>query len=243
MNFEEPLIPVTLVKRYKRFLADVIWPNGQEMTVHCPNPGSMMGLSEPGMTAYLSDSKNPKRKLRYTLEAVEVGHDLVLVNTSKPNSIVQEALKNKDIPELSAYSEILPEVSYGEEKSRIDFLLKEKSKAAWLEIKGVTLAEAGIGYFPDSVTTRGTKHLRELSRIARAGKDKAVLLYLVCRGDVKLVRPAAQIDPAYAKALRAAKRAGVEILAYKIDFDQESVSVGESCPVQLYSKDLGPLKS
>lgn len=243
MKFPEPFIPATLVKRYKRFLADVIWPNGDEMTVHCPNPGSMMGLAEPGMTVYLSDSHNPKRKLRFTMEAVQIGHDLVLVNTSRPNSIVQEALENKRIPELSNYSEILPEVSYGEEKSRIDFLLKQGSQACWVEIKGVTLAEAEVGYFPDSVTKRGTKHLRELERIARQGTDRAVLLYLVCRPDVKVVRPAAQIDPDYARALRAAKRAGVEILAYKVAVSAEEVFVAEACPVQLYSKDLGPLKS
>ena len=243
MKFPEPFIQVTLVKRYKRFLADVIWSNGREMTVHCPNPGSMMGLAEPGMAVFLSDSHNPKRKLRFTLEAVQIGHDLVLVNTSRPNSIVQEALEQKLIPELRAYSEIRAEVNYGQEKSRIDFLLKEGSQSCWVEIKGVTLAEAEVGYFPDSVTKRGTKHLRELGRIARQGKDKAVLLYLVCRPDVKVVRPAARIDPDYARALIAAKRAGVDILAYKIAIDKESVVVNSTCPVQLYSRDLGPLKS
>lgn len=243
MKFPEPLIPVTLVKRYKRFLADVIWPNGEEMTVHCPNPGSMMGLAEPGMAVFLSDSHNPKRKLRFTLEAVQIGHDLVMVNTSRPNSIVGEALENKKILELTAFSEICPEVNYGDENSRIDFLLKRESQSCWLEIKGVTLAEAEVGYFPDSVTKRGTKHLRELGRVARQGKDRAVLLYLVCRPDVKVVRPAAQIDPDYARALRAAKRAGVEILAYKVAINTEEIYVTEVCPVQLYSKDLGPLKS
>jgi sugar fermentation stimulation protein A len=243
MRFPHTLFQAQLLRRYKRFLADIIWPDGRQETVHCPNPGSMIGLNEPGMTVYISDSKNPKRKLRYTLELVQCGHDLVLVNTARPNSIVEEQLLMGTVKELAAFDELRREVPYGQERSRVDFVLKKGEKRTFLEVKGVTLAEANIGYFPDSVTRRGTKHLRELGRIARTGADSAVLIFLVCRADVKVVRPAANIDPDYARALRTAKRNGVQILAYKVAIDSDQVFATESVPVQVYSKDRGPRRS
>jgi sugar fermentation stimulation protein A len=241
MKFPQPLLKAQLVKRYKRFLADVIWPDGREETVHCPNPGAMTGLADTGMEVYVSDSKNPKRKLPCTLEAVICGRDMVLVNTSRPNSVVEEALLNGLIPELAGFDALQREVPYGEEKSRIDFVLTTGPKKCFVEVKGVTLAEGAIGYFPDSVTSRGAKHLRELGRLSRAGFPTA-LVFLVCRPDVEIVRPAERIDPVYARSLRTAKRNGVEILAYGVSLDPKNVTVTRRIPVQIHSRDKGPAK-
>jgi len=223
MTFSPPLIPATLIKRYKRFLADVRLENGEAITVHCANPGSMKSCAEPGWPVQISDSQNPKRKLRYTLEMLHNGKCWIGVNTHRPNRLVVEAIEAGKIPELKGFSEILTEQKYGK-ASRIDILLERGKKACYVEVKNVTLAE-GEGWvrFPDSVTERGRKHLTELSAMVKRG-HRAVMLFTVQRSDGKRFGPAREIDPAYAKALKTAYQNGVEILPYRVRVSPKSLS-------------------
>jgi sugar fermentation stimulation protein A len=216
MEFSLPLVPGTLLRRYKRFLADVRLDSGEEITAHCPNPGSMLGLAEPGLPVWLSKSDDPKRKLAYGLELVDPGSGLVGVNTNRANALVAEALDAWVIPGLTGYASIRREVKYGA-NSRIDFLMtSDIGPVCYLEVKSVTLkrdrADPGLGEFPDAVTKRGAKHLDELATVAARG-DRAVLLYLVQRSDCAAVTVAADIDPGYAEAIVRAAGAGVEIKA------------------------------
>lgn len=218
MNFAAPLIPATLVRRYQRFLADARLDDGSVVVAHIPNSGAMTGLKEPGMRVWLSRSDNPKRKLAYTWELAEVGGALVGVNTAHPNAIVAEAIAEGRVPELAGYAAIKREVRYGE-NSRIDILLTHPERPRCLvEIKNVHLRRAEIGdgcvaEFPDAVTERGAKHLREMSAAVAAG-DRAVMLYLVQRTDCATFSLARDIDPAYAEAFALARAAGVEAFAY-----------------------------
>ncbi|WP_100639288.1 DNA/RNA nuclease SfsA [Marinobacter salexigens] len=219
MKFPEPLIEGRLIRRYKRFLADVRLPGGEEVTAHCPNTGSMLGCQPSNGRVWLSRSNNPARKLPFTWELVETAPGmLACVNTARPNAQAREAIAAGRVTELSGYSDIRSEVRYGEEKSRIDLLLAghESKPDAWVEVKNVTLEESGQGYFPDAVTTRGQKHLRELMAQVALG-DRAVLFFVVNHTGINSVRPADHIDPRYGQLLRQAKDAGVEILAYQAD--------------------------
>lgn len=215
MQFDHPLIEGRLVKRYKRFLADVELPDGKIICVHCPNPGSMMGLKEPGSRVWLSDSRNPKRKLQYTLELMKVGQTLVGINTNLPNKLVEEALQNNVLSEILPFSSFQREVRYGE-NSRIDFLLDADSeRPTWLEVKNVhLLRQPGLHEFPDSVTSRGAKHLKELIKQVQMG-HRAVMLFVVQREDGDRFRIARDIDPAYAKAFDEAMENGVEALCIR----------------------------
>lgn len=217
MKFPEPLIEGRLIRRYKRFLADVRLPDGTEVTAHCPNTGSMLGCQPEEGRVWLSRSNNPARKLAYTWELVETAPGkLACVNTARPNAQAREAIEAGRITELTGYSHCRPEVKYGEEKSRIDLLLSghESEPDAWVEVKNVTLEESGKGFFPDAVTTRGQKHLRELiAQIAHG--DRAVLLFVVNHTGIETVRPADHIDQLYGQLLRQACDAGVEVLAYR----------------------------
>lgn len=217
MKFPEPLVEGRLIRRYKRFLADVQLMDGSEVTAHCPNTGSMLGCKPDGARVWLSQSDNPKRKLKYTWELVETAPgEFACINTARPNSQAREAIEAGRVRELAGYSQCRAEVRYGEEKSRIDLLLSGHDSApdAWVEVKNVTLAENGNGYFPDAVTTRGQKHLRELMGQVANG-DRAVLFFLVNHTGINTVRPADHIDPAYGNLLREACAAGVEVLAYR----------------------------
>jgi sugar fermentation stimulation protein A len=217
MKIPGPLTEGRLIRRYKRFLADVILPDGSEVIAHCPNTGSMLGCQPVDARVILSRSDNPKRKLKYTWELVETSPgDWACVNTARPNAQAREAIEQGVITELAGYSMCRSEVRYGSEKSRIDLHLSghESLADAWVEVKNVTLCEQGTGFFPDAVTTRGQKHLRELIAQAGAG-DRAVLLFLVNHTGIEVVKPADQIDPAYGKLLRQAHEAGVEVLAYR----------------------------
>lgn len=228
MNFPEHLVEGRLLKRYKRFLADVRLGDGEIVTAHCPNTGSMMGCQPDDARVWLSASDNPKRKLRYTWELVETAPgELACVNTARPNAQARAAVEAGAIETLSGYSSLRPEVRYGEEKSRIDLYLSGHPERpdAWVEVKNVTLCDDGIGYFPDAVSLRGQKHLRELMAQARAG-DRAVLLFCVNHTGIREVRPADHIDPAYGNLLREAAAAGVELIAWQANLVRDGNPTG-----------------
>ncbi len=226
MRFQTPLVPARLIRRYKRFLADCRLETGQEVTAHCANPGSMMGLAEPGTRIWLEPNDDPKKKLKYGWRLVdhENGH-FTGVDTSLPNRAVRAALEARAITPLAAYDTVRAEVKYGT-NSRIDFLLTQPDLPdAWVEVKSVTLSrQPGLAEFPDSVTVRGTKHLAELATMARAG-HRAVMLYLVQRTDCDRFALADDIDPVYAAAFQTARRAGVEVLVLGAAIDPHGVTL------------------
>ena len=238
MLFPTPLRRGTLIRRYKRFLADVVLESGDTVVAHCPNPGSMAGLVEPGAEVWLSPAANPKRKLQWTWELVRdaATGSLVGINTGRANAVVEEALRSGLADPALAASTIRREVRYGD-GSRVDFLLTaEDGRRCYVEVKSVTLRRSlsppHIGEFPDAVTARGTRHLRELSAVCAAG-DRAVLLYLVQREDCQTVRVAADIDPAYAKAARAAREAGVEFRALGCLISPGGIAAAAPLPVEI----------
>lgn len=223
MDFEKPLVRGRLVKRYKRFLADVVLDSGEEITAHCANPGSMLGLNAPGSLVYLSRSDNPARKLAWSWEIIEADGALVGISTAHPNRLVEEALLAGLIPELSGFAGLRREVKYGK-SSRIDILLEGADGGlTYVEVKNVHLMrQAGLAEFPDSVTARGAKHLVELEDMVRAG-HRAVMVYLVQRPDCSELDFAADIDPAYAAALRQAMAGGVEAHAIGCEVTPEFI--------------------
>jgi sugar fermentation stimulation protein A len=229
MRFPAPLSPATLVKRYKRFLADVVLPSGETVTVHCANPGSMIGLNVPGARIWLSKSANSKRKLTHSWELIEVdlgaGVEFVGINTMHPNALAGEAIAAGLIPELAGYDGVRREVRYGA-NSRVDFLLEAPLRPpCYVEIKNVHLMrERGLAEFPDAVTKRGTKHLTELGAMVAAG-NRAVMLFLIQIGSARTFKLARDIDPAYGRAFDAARRAGVEAIAYRCVISCEGIEV------------------
>ncbi len=222
MQFPIPLVRATLVRRYKRFLSDHTLDDGTEVVAHCANPGSMLGLAEPGAETWLLGNDDLSRKLRYSWELVRVGKRLVGINTSRPNRIVEESIKTGTVPALVGYSDLRREVRYGT-NSRIDLLLTDPDKPdCYVEVKNVHLSRKhGIAEFPDAVTVRGTKHLQELAKQVKAG-NRAVMLYLVQREDCDCFQLADDIDPNYAEAFQEAHRAGVEAICHicKISTDE-----------------------
>ncbi len=229
MRYATPLIEGRLIRRYQRFLADVELADGSTLTAHTPNTGSLAGCCVPGSRVWLRDSGNPERKYRFGWELVEP-HPGVLVgiNTALPSVLVQEALAEKRIKELKGYDNVRPEVKYGKENSRIDLLLTGRGRPdCYVEIKNVTLAEGGIAFFPDSVSTRAAKHLRELEHVVAAG-GRGVIFFCVQRHDTREVRPADHIDPDYGKALRHALENGVEAVALAARVSPDGVAL-ESC--------------
>ena len=227
MRFQTELVPARLIRRYKRFLADCTLDDGREVTAHCANPGSMMGLADPGMRIWLEPNDDPKRKLNYGWRLVdhENGH-FTGVDTALPNRAVKAALIAGQVPALAMYETVRPEVKYGE-NSRIDFLLTQPGLPdAYVEVKSATLSRTpGLVEFPDSVTARGAKHLAELAQMARAG-HRAVLLYLVQRTDCTAFSVARDIDPAYAAAFDAARAAGLETLVIGTHISPQQVTLG-----------------
>lgn len=210
----------TLIKRYKRFLADVILADGSTTTMHVANTGAMTGCAEPGDIVWYSTSANNKRKYPFSWEITQTKHaHSICVNTIKANQLIEEALNANKITELLGYSSIKREVKYGSENSKIDFLLSDANKPdTYVEVKSVTLLEGEQGFFPDAVTTRGQKHLRELIEVAQQG-DRAILLFAVLHSGINNVKIAKHIDSKYNELIIEAKAAGVEILAYKADFE------------------------
>jgi sugar fermentation stimulation protein A len=231
MRYETPLIDGTLLRRYKRFLVDVQLDDGRTVTAHTSNTGSMIGCSDPGSGVRLSYHDNPDRKYPYTLECVRVGRVWVGVNTIRANEIARQGILRRRIPELVGYERLRSEVSdgYG---SRLDLLLEDDHRRCFVEVKNVTMAFDRVAYFPDAVTTRGARHLSSLVQLARDG-HRAVALYLVQRSDVDSFQVADFIDPVYGQALRAAARAGVEILAYGVRLTRQRSSVCRRLPVEL----------
>jgi sugar fermentation stimulation protein A len=234
MKFTGKLIEGMLIRRYKRFLADVELVGGEVITVHTANTGSMTGCSEPGSTVWLSKSDNPKRKYPLSWELVEVKPTvLVGINTLLSNKLVEEAINAGLVVSLAGYSTIRREVRYGIENSRIDLLLEsDLAPDCYVEVKNVTLIKGGTALFPDAVTERGTKHLRELAEMVRQGK-RAVIFYCIQRSDAVEFRPATEIDPLYAKTLTEAVEAGVEALAYSAEVTSDEVRLVSQVPVMI----------
>jgi len=230
MKFEVSLSKGTLVKRYKRFLADIELPDGTVVVAHCANSGSMKGLKEPGSPVYLSPNQNPKAKLDWRWEMIDVGTSLVGINTSRPNHIVEDAINDGTITELQGFESLRREVRYGQ-NSRIDILL-EGQGICYVEVKSVTLRVGDQAMFPDAVTSRGTKHLHELMGMIKEG-HRAVMVYLVQRSDCKSFAPAEEIDPTYASALREAVKAGVELLCYACELSTDGIEVTGKLPIQI----------
>ena len=228
-----PLISGQLIKRYKRFLADVKLDNGQVVTAHCPNSGSMAACSEPGCRVYLSSHDNPKRKLKYTWEIIQMPESWVGVNTMVPNRLVKNAIENGRISQLTGYETIRSEVKTSE-GSRLDLLLQENEKDdCYIEVKNCTLVETGVAMFPDAVTQRGRKHLFELERLKR-GANRCVMFFLVQRMDAEVFKPAAHIDPAYADTLRKVHLdGGVEILVYDVQINLAHIRLNRQIPYRL----------
>jgi len=232
MDFPRPLIPGRLLRRYKRFLADVELADGRTATVHCPNPGAMLGVDAPGSEIWLSPAASPGRKLPYTWELIRVGDGLVGINTGHPNALAEEAIRGKRIAELATYERLRREVNYGT-NSRIDLLCESTDgRSCYVEVKNVHLKRAEAAEFPDCVTARGTKHLAELTAMV-AACHRAVMLYIVQRTDCRSFSIAADIDPAYAAALDRAMRAGVEAICYSCRIDVRSISVDRPLPLDI----------
>ncbi|WP_282608023.1 DNA/RNA nuclease SfsA [Pelagibius sp. Alg239-R121] len=238
MQFPDPLLPGRLIKRYKRFLADVKLDSGEVVTAHCANPGSMMGLAEVGSQVWLSPARNPDRKLKFSWEIATAKGEPVGINTSHPNAIVADAIADGSIPELTGYAQLKREVRYGK-NSRIDILLTGPEDVAppsntppcYVEVKNVTLKRgAHAAEFPDSVTSRGAKHLEELGDAVEAGY-RAVMFFLVQRADSSKVSIAGDIDPNYETAFARALSRGVEVLCYDCKVTPESIDLNRALPL------------
>ena len=227
MKFLPPLKKATLIQRYKRFLADIKLPCGKEKTIHCANTGAMTGCGSKGDTIWYSTSNNPKRKYPNSWEITQnsEGHK-ICVNTARANQLAIEAIKSNRVKELLGYQEIETEVNYGIENSRIDILLKSENEPnCYIEVKSVTLMnEDGQGYFPDTVTTRGQKHLRELTEVALSG-SRAVLFFTVLHSGIEKVAPAHHIDAKYSQLLNYAIEHGVEVLCYKAEYSADEIEL------------------
>jgi len=231
MQFKTNLIKGKLLKRYKRFLADIILEDGTEVIAHCPNPGSMMGLATEGTTVWLEPNNDPKKKLKFGWRLVEYNNHMICVDTTIANMVIKEALEKKEIPELS-YQDFKSEVKYSD-NSRIDFLLSSPSQQTYLEIKSVTLMrEKGLAEFPDTITKRGSKHLEDLSKMVTSG-HKAVLLFLCMRKDVNRVRIAADLDIIYNANIKAALKSGVQLICYDTQVTRFGVRLGKPIVVEI----------
>jgi sugar fermentation stimulation protein A len=230
MRFPRPLVPGTLERRYKRFLADVRLADGTLVAAHCANPGAMLGVADPGAEVWLLPNAAPGRRLAWSWELVRVGDGLVGINTARPNALAAEAIAAGRIPALAGYASLRREVRYGE-KSRVDLLLEAPGRPiCYVEVKNVHLKRGAAAEFPDCVTARGTRHLGELAAAVAAG-HRAVMLYVVQREDCRGFRIAADLDPAYDRGLRAARAAGVEALCYACRVGLDGIEIGEPLAV------------
>lgn len=233
MRFTQPLLPATLLRRYKRFLADVELADGRELTVHCANPGAMTSCCEPGRPVLISDSQNPKRKLRHTWEMIRMGRSWVGVNTARANPAVEGFLRRGRIPELDGYQQLDREVAAG--ASRLDFRLRDpagRRRDCFVEVKTCSLRTGSHAAFPDAVSERGRKHLLELAELSAGGR-RGVIFFFVARADCQRFRPADEIDPAYGDALRQVTAAGVEALAYRTRFGRRRIELVDRLPIDL----------
>ena len=238
VKFNPPFQPAKLIKRYKRFLADVELPDGSSITIHCPNTGSMLNCNAPGSRVWYSTAENKKRKYPHTFEMIEVASNkLAGINTGRANHLVQEAIEQKVLNSMDGYRTLRREVKYGNENSRIDFLLQDNpadpGRECYIEVKNVTLGMGkGLGMFPDAVTSRGSKHLRELIHVAEQG-GRAVLFFCVQHTGIDRVEPAAEIDAEYSNTLKQAALAGVEIMAWQTQMNPGEIRLAREVPVIL----------
>lgn len=230
MKFEEPLIPGKLIRRYKRFLADVELQNGEVVTAHCTNSGSMKSCIEEGADVFLSPASDPARKTRFTWEIIRIGGRWVGINTSVPNLLAFEAIKNQEIFGLKGYTDVRREVKYS--NSRLDIFASNEKEKCFIEVKNVTMKEGHFARFPDAVTSRGKKHLETLMDIKAAGM-RAVMLYVIQRTDVEMFAPAWNIDPEYAETLVKAFAAGVEIFPVVAEVTPEKIEIAGLMPFEL----------
>jgi sugar fermentation stimulation protein A len=230
MDFQHKLIHGTLIKRYKRFLADVLLDDGTKVTAHCTNSGSMKSCLENGAEVYLSPVNGTKRKTKYTWEMIKINGGWVGINTSNPNRLAFEALKNGEIPGLEGYHTIKREVKFGD--SRFDLYAENDTGKCFAEVKNVTLKEGKYALFPDAVTARGQKHLKTLVDVKKQ-RIRAVMIYIIQRSDVKVFAPAVEIDPDYARALKEAVSSGVEIIALQAEVTPEAINLTRQLPVEL----------
>lgn len=230
MKFSSPLQPATLIKRYKRFLADITLPNGEEVTIHCANTGAMTGCGSEGDTVWFSTSDNPKRKYARSWELTEKPNgDMICINTAKANHLAKEGIENGLINQLQGYQSLRTEVKYGDENSRIDILLGDETEGlCYVEVKSVSLLEPenNMGYFPDTKTLRGQKHLRELITMKQQG-HRAVLLFVVQHTGIEHVRPAKHLDKDYSELIVQAIKQGVEVFAYASQINSTQISLVE----------------
>lgn len=228
MKLDRPIIYGTLLRRYKRFLADIEFDDGAIITAHCPNTGRMTSCAQPGWRVALTESNNPKRKYRHTWELVHNGTCWICVNTNRANQIAFEAISDGVIPALSGFTDVLREQTFG--NSRFDLLLRTKENLCYVEVKNVTLVTPDGTYaFPDAVTERGKKHLAGLIDVIKQG-HRAAMLFVIPRSDAKTFRPAHEIDPAYATELARAKASGVEIYAWQADVSPEEIRLSAPVP-------------
>jgi sugar fermentation stimulation protein A len=228
MEFREKLVHGTLIKRYKRFLADVMLDDGNVVVAHCTNSGSMKSCLENGAEVYLSPVTDPKRKTRFTWEMIKINGSWVGINTGNPNKLAFEAISSGLIPELSGYTNVMREVVFDD--SRFDVFAENETEKCFVEVKNVTLKEGKYALFPDAVTTRGQKHLKTLMEVKAVGM-RAVMLYIVQRTDVEVFAPAIGIDPEYAKALKLAVDAGVELIVIQVKVSPQRIEITRKLPV------------
>jgi sugar fermentation stimulation protein A len=230
MQFSTPLIHGKLIKRYKRFLADVLLDNGETVVAHCTNSGTMLSCLETGADVYLTPVNDPKRKTRFTWEMIRINQNWVGVNTSWPNVLAYEAIKNQEIEKLKGYSQVKREVKFDD--SRFDIYCENNQEKCFVEVKNVTLKDGNMALFPDAVTTRGQKHLKTLIEVKKQGY-RAVMLYIIQRSDVVGFAPARNIDPDYALALEQAINNGVEVIAIQAKVTPESIVLKHELPTHI----------
>ncbi|HAF29784.1 MAG TPA: DNA/RNA nuclease SfsA [Bacteroidales bacterium] len=230
MKFNTPLIHGRLIKRYKRFLADVKLDNGEIITAHCTNSGSMKSCLEDNAEVYLTPIDDPNRKTKFTWEMIKINGDWVGINTGNPNKLAFEAIKNGDIEKLKGYTEVQREVKFGD--SRFDVMAKNDKETCFIEVKNVTYKEGDYALFPDAVTTRGKKHLETLIKVKEQGM-RAVMLYIIQRMDVSVFAPAKEIDPEYSKSLKKAFEKGVEIIPMQAKVTPEKIELVKELPFEI----------
>ena len=229
MFFTDKLVHGTLIKRYKRFLADVRLDDGSEITAHCTNSGSMKSCLENGAEVFLSPVNDPKRKTKFTWEMIKINDNWVGINTGNPNKLAFEAVSEGLIQELSGYTHVKREVKF--EDSRFDLYAEKENEKCFIEVKNVTMKEGKYALFPDAVTTRGQKHLKTLMEVRKKGM-RAVMLYIIQRSDVEIFAPATEIDPEYAKMLHRAVKAGVEVFPYLAKVTPEKIEIVRKLPLE-----------
>ena len=230
MIFKEKLVHGTLIKRYKRFLADVRLDDGSEIVAHCTNSGSMKSCIEVGAEVYLTPVNDPKRKTKFTWEMIKMNGDWIGINTGNPNKLAFEAISAGTISELVGYTTVKREVKFGD--SRFDVFAENETEKCFVEVKNVTMKEGKYALFPDAITTRGQKHLKTLMEVKASG-IRAVMLYIVQRSDVEIFAPAKEIDPDYAKALKLAFNSGVEVIVMQVKVTPEKIELVRKIPAEI----------